>query len=49
MIWHEPTRRWIMIVSLAEERRIRFYASSDLKRWSHLSDFGPEGYTKGQW
>ncbi|HET7293876.1 MAG TPA: glycoside hydrolase family 32 protein [Vicinamibacteria bacterium] len=49
VFWHEPARRWIMAVSLAEERKIRFYASDDLKRWTHLSDFGPEGYTKGQW
>src|SRR5262245_36376070 len=49
VFWHPPTQRWIMIVSLAEERKIRFYASGDLKRWTHLSDFGPEGYTKGQW
>jgi len=49
VFWHQPTGRWIMIVSLAEERKIRFYASGDLKRWTHLSDFGPEGYTKGQW
>lgn len=49
VFWHGPTGRWVMVVSLAEERKIRFYASSDLKSWSALSDFGPEGYTKGQW
>jgi len=38
-----------MLVSLAEDRKLRFYASSDLKRWSQLSEFGPEGYTQGQW
>jgi len=38
-----------MVVALSEERKIRFYGSIDLKRWSPLSDFGPAGYTKGQW
>jgi fructan beta-fructosidase len=49
LFWHAPTARWIMAVSLAEERKIRFYASSDLKAWNPLSDFGPAGYTQGQW
>ncbi|PYQ21571.1 MAG: glycosyl hydrolase family 32, partial [Acidobacteria bacterium] len=49
VFWHEPTGRWIMVVALSEERKIRFYGSADLKSWSPLSDFGPAGHTKGQW
>ena len=49
VFWHAATARWIMAVSLAEERKIRFYGSTDLKAWTPLSDFGPEGYTQGQW
>jgi len=49
VFWHAPTARWIMAVSLAEERKIRFYGSTDLKAWTALSDFGPAGYTQGQW
>lgn len=41
--WHAPTRRWVMVVSLATEKKLQFYASKDLKAWSHLSDFGPAG------
>src|SRR6266571_1872135 len=42
--------RWRHLpVALCEERKIRFYGSADLKRWTLLSDFGPQGYTKGQW
>jgi fructan beta-fructosidase len=41
--WHEATRRWIMVVALAAARKVRFYASRDLKRWTQLSDFGPAG------
>jgi fructan beta-fructosidase len=49
VFWHAPTARWIMAVSLAEDRKIRFFGSTDLKAWSALSDFGPAGYTQGQW
>ncbi len=43
VFWHEPTRRWIMAVVLADQRKVSLYASPDLKMWTHLSDFGPEG------
>lgn len=43
VFWHDPTERWIMVVSLAKEKRLQFYGSTDLKAWKHLSDFGPGG------
>jgi len=43
VFWHESTKRWIMVVSLAAEKVIVFYASDDLKRWTELSRFGPAG------
>jgi fructan beta-fructosidase len=43
VFWHEPTKRWVMTVSLAAARRLRFYGSSDLKQWALLSEFGPAG------
>lgn len=43
VIWHEGTKRWIMIVSLAVQKKIQFYASPDLKQWTFLSEFGPAG------
>lgn len=43
VFWHEPTRRWVMAVVLANHRKVSFYGSPDLKAWTHLSDFGPEG------
>ena len=47
--WHEPTKRWVMVVSWPTQRKVRFYASPNLKDWTHLSDFGPAGSTKGIW
>ena len=47
--WHEATRRWVMTVAWPNERKVRFYASPNLKDWTHLSDFGPAGSTTGIW
>jgi fructan beta-fructosidase len=49
VFWFEPTRKWIMVVSLAPQHKIRFFSSSDLKHWTMLSDFGPAGATGGVW
>lgn len=49
VFWYEPGKRWIMAVVLAAERKVSFYASADLKRWTHLSDFGPAGAIGGAW
>jgi fructan beta-fructosidase len=49
VFWYERERRWIMVVALSAETRVRFYASPDLKSWAYLSDFGPAGATSGVW
>lgn len=40
--------RWIMTIALPMKSQISFYSSTDLKRWHHLSDFGPAG-AEGLW
>jgi fructan beta-fructosidase len=49
VFWHEPARRWVMVVALSDQRKVRFYASPDLRRWQALSDFGPAGSVDGVW
>ena len=49
VFWHAPTRKWVMVVMLPRERKAQFYGSTDLKKWRHLSDFGPAGATGGDW
>lgn len=49
VFWSQQTGRWVMVVSLPNEHKVRLYGSSDLKSWSALSDFGPAGATGGQW
>jgi sucrose-6-phosphate hydrolase SacC (GH32 family) len=49
VFWHEPTRRWVMVVVLPDRHVVRFFGSRDLKAWEALSDFGPAGATGGVW
>ncbi len=49
VFWHEETNRWIMAITMAVDRRIDFYASSDLKSWKFLSSFGPVGAREQVW
>lgn len=43
VFWHDPTSRWVMVVSRAVERVLVFYGSENLKDWTELSRFGPAG------
>lgn len=49
VFWSKSASRWIMVVSLPNEHKVRIYESPNLKQWTALSDFGPEGATGGQW
>jgi fructan beta-fructosidase len=45
---HDASNQWIMVLAAGD--RVRFYGSSDLKNWRHLSDFGAEaGNHEGVW
>ncbi len=43
VFWHQPTQRWVMVVSRAVERVLVFYGSKNLTEWTELSRFGPAG------
>jgi sucrose-6-phosphate hydrolase SacC (GH32 family) len=49
VFWHEQTKKWVMVVALAAERKVQFYHSDNLREWKFLSDFGPFGAAKGVW
>ena len=49
VLWHAPTKQWVMVVMLPAEYKAQFYSSPDLEHWTHLSDFGPAGVTREQW
>ncbi|UII78248.1 glycoside hydrolase family 32 protein [Flagellimonas sp. CMM7] len=48
VFWHEESQNWIL--ALAAGDHAKFYKSSDLKEWKHLSDFGKrQGAHGGVW
>jgi fructan beta-fructosidase len=49
VFWHEGTHRWVMVTVLSSQHKVRFFGSTDLRHWTALSDFGPEGATGGVW
>jgi levanase/fructan beta-fructosidase len=49
VFWYEPGKFWLMTVVLPAEHKARFYKSPDLKNWTLLSEFGPQGYTGAHW
>ena len=49
VFWHDEQERWVMVVALPDQYRVSFYASPDLKEWTHLSDFGPAAAVGGIW
>jgi fructan beta-fructosidase len=49
VFWHEPGKRWIMVTVLADQHKVRFFGSKDLRQWEALSDFGPAAATGGVW
>lgn len=49
VFYHAETDRWIMVITLPEDRKVSIYASRDLKNWEHLSDFGPVGARSQLW
>jgi len=49
VFWYAPGNEWLMTAALSDQHKVTFYRSSDLKHWTHLSDFGPAGATGGVW
>jgi fructan beta-fructosidase len=43
VFWHTPSKRWVMVVTLAVQKKLQFYGSPNLKDWTLLSEFGPAG------
>src|SRR5437870_1883318 len=39
VIWHEPTRRWVAPIAYPDRGVVAIYSSSNLREWTHLSDF----------
>ncbi len=47
---HDPSDRWVMVVTLAAQKKLLFFGSRDLKSWERLGEFGPAGTpNKANW
>ena len=40
---------WVMVAVEAQQQKVVFYRSDDLKSWDFLSDFGPANADAGEW
>ncbi len=49
VFWYSPDKKWVMVVALSAEHKIRLYESLNLKKWKLMSEFGPAGAIDGVW
>src|SRR5579884_466823 len=49
VFWYGSGRKWVMVVALPTQHKIRLFSSMDLRHWTALSDFGPAGALGGVW
>lgn len=49
VFWHEASKKWISVISLAKLHKLLIYTSPDLKTWTHVSEFGPSNAVGGVW
>lgn len=38
--WNEQLNKWLMVVAVTNEHKVRFYTSPNLKEWTMLGEFG---------
>lgn len=49
LFWHDASHKWVAVVSLAKLHKLLIYTSTNLKDWSHVSEFGPANAMDGVW
>ncbi len=49
VFWHAGSQSWIMVVSLPDQHKVRFYKSKNLRQWELAGEFGPAGAVSGVW
>jgi sucrose-6-phosphate hydrolase SacC (GH32 family) len=49
VFWHEPTRRWVMVVAMPDDHQVAIYGSTNLKQWDLSSKWGPLPPIGGQY
>jgi fructan beta-fructosidase len=49
VFWYDPGEKWVMVVSVPLEFKVRFYQSQNLKEWRLTGEFGNKGDTSKIW
>lgn len=49
VFWYAPRNYWVMVVSMADQHKVRFYHSANLRQWELGGEFGPAGAVGGVW
>jgi fructan beta-fructosidase len=49
VFWYQPGHKWVMVTALSGQHKVQLFSSTDLKRWTPLSQFGPAGAVEGAW
>ncbi|KAJ5376067.1 hypothetical protein N7509_012953 [Penicillium cosmopolitanum] len=49
VFWHEESRKWVVVTSLAALHKLAIYTSENLKDWKLASEFGPYNAQGGVW
>ncbi|KAK3294297.1 glycosyl hydrolase [Chaetomium fimeti] len=49
VFWHEPTKKWVSVIALAQLHKLLIYTSPNLKEWTYTSEFGPMNAVGGVW
>ncbi len=49
VFWYEPENKWVLLMGVANMRKVRFFSSKDMKKWEYMSEFGPWGATDKAW
>jgi fructan beta-fructosidase len=49
VFWHEPTKKWVAVVTVPDMHRIHIYSSHNLKDWIYMSEFGDLGPRSSFW
>ncbi len=49
VFWHEPERKWVMVLVIPDLYTAQFYESKNLTQWKMMSEFGKAGDTLRIW
>jgi fructan beta-fructosidase len=49
VFWHAESSCWIMVIAHPAEHQVEFFRSANLREWTALSVFGPQGAVGGIW